>query len=67
MNTKESPDYPFYGTVYGTGKATIAGNAQDGVCLLYTSSNEATSSEVSFNVYPNLRDNSEVNSLLFKM
>ena len=31
MNTKESPDYPFYGTVYGTGNATIAGNAQDGV------------------------------------
>lgn len=31
MNTKESPDFPFYGTVYGTGNATIAGNAQDGV------------------------------------
>lgn len=31
MNTKESPDVPFYGTVYGTGNATIAGNAQDGV------------------------------------
>lgn len=31
MNTKESPDYPFYGTVYGTGNATIAGNPQDGV------------------------------------
>lgn len=31
MNTKESPDYPFYGTIYGTGNATIAGNAQDGV------------------------------------
>ena len=49
MNTKESLDYPFYGTVYGTGNATIAGNAADGVnidvamttnrntCLLYTS------------------------------
>ena len=31
MNTKESPDYPFYGTSTGTGNATIAGNAQDGV------------------------------------
>lgn len=31
MNTKESPDFPFYGTVYGTGNATIAGNALDGV------------------------------------
>lgn len=31
MNTKESPDFPFYGTVYGTGNATIAGNARDGV------------------------------------
>lgn len=31
MNTKESPDYPFYGTVYGTGNAVIAGNARDGV------------------------------------
>lgn len=31
MNTKESPEYPFYGTIYGTGNATIAGNAQDGV------------------------------------
>lgn len=31
MNTKESPDMPFYGTIYGTGNATIAGNVQDGV------------------------------------
>lgn len=31
MNTKESPDVPFYGTVYGTGNATIAGNAAEGV------------------------------------
>ena len=31
MNTTESPDFPFYGTVYGTGNATIAGNANDGV------------------------------------
>ena len=31
MNTKESPDYPFYGTVYATGSATIAGNERDGV------------------------------------
>ena len=31
MNTQESPDYPFYGTVYATGHATIAGNARDGV------------------------------------
>ena len=33
-------------------------------CLVISDSNEATSSEVSFNVYPNLCDNSEVNSLL---
>lgn len=31
MNTKESVDYPFYGTVYGTGKVTVAGNAQNGL------------------------------------
>ena len=31
MNTKESPDFPFYGTVYATGSATIAGNEHDGV------------------------------------
>lgn len=31
MNTKESTEFPFYGTVYGTGNATIAGNALDGV------------------------------------
>ena len=31
MNTKESLDLPFYGTVYGTGNALIAGNARDGV------------------------------------
>ena len=31
MNTQESAEYPFYGTVYGTGNATIAGNERDGV------------------------------------
>lgn len=31
MNTKESLDLPFYGTAYGTGSATIAGNVADGV------------------------------------
>ena len=31
MNTGESLDFPFYGTVYGTGNASIAGNAVDGV------------------------------------
>jgi len=31
MNTKESPEFPFYGTIYGTGKALIEGNPQDGV------------------------------------
>ena len=31
MNTRESIDFPFYGTVYATGNAGIAGNATDGV------------------------------------
>ena len=31
MNTQESPDFPFYGTVYATGNALLAGNAQDGL------------------------------------
>lgn len=33
MNTAESPDFPFYGIVYGTGNATIAGNIHDGVTI----------------------------------
>ena len=33
MNTKESPDYPFYGTVYGTGNASIEGSMNDGVSI----------------------------------
>lgn len=33
MDTKESPDFPFYGTIYGTGNATIAGNAREGVSI----------------------------------
>lgn len=28
MNTKESPDVPFYGTVYGTGNAVLTGNRE---------------------------------------
>lgn len=31
MNTKEAHDVPFYGTVYGTGNAVIAGNEEEGV------------------------------------
>ncbi len=31
MDTQESYDIPFYGTVYGTGNVTIAGNPTDGV------------------------------------
>lgn len=31
MNTKESLDFPFYGTVYGTGNALIRGNALSGL------------------------------------
>lgn len=31
MNTKESADMPFYGTVYGTGNALLAGNAVQGL------------------------------------
>lgn len=33
MDTKESPDFPFYGTIYGTGNATISGNTQEGVSI----------------------------------
>lgn len=33
MNTKESLDFPFYGTVYSTGSAQIAGNVRDGVSI----------------------------------
>ena len=31
MNTKESADMPFYGTVYGTGNALLTGNAIQGL------------------------------------
>lgn len=31
MNTKESADMPFYGTVYATGNALLSGNAQQGL------------------------------------
>ena len=31
MNTHETPDLPFYGTVYGTGNALLSGNAQSGL------------------------------------
>lgn len=33
LNTRESADFPFYGTVYGTGTASITGNAADGVSI----------------------------------
>ena len=36
-------------------------------CRVISDSKEVTNSEESFKVYPNLRDNSEVNSLLFKI
>jgi len=31
MNTSESKDMPFYGTIYGTGSALLAGNAAQGL------------------------------------
>ena len=31
MNTKESTDMPFFGTVYATGNALLAGNAIQGL------------------------------------
>ena len=31
MNLDESPDFPIYGTMYGTGNATISGNLNDGM------------------------------------
>ena len=36
-------------------------------CRVMSDNKDVTSSEVSFKVYPNRRDNSEVNSLLFKI
>lgn len=36
-------------------------------CRVMSDNKDAINSEVSFKVYPNLRDNSEVNSLLFKI
>ena len=33
MDTEESADYPFYGTVYGTGNINITGNVNDGVSI----------------------------------
>ena len=31
LNTRESPDFPFYGTIYGTGSATLRGNPLEGL------------------------------------
>ena len=31
MHTQESSDFPFYGTVYGTGNVNLRGNAQEGL------------------------------------
>lgn len=31
LHTRESRDFPFYGTVYGTGSATLRGNPQEGL------------------------------------
>ncbi|MDR1003508.1 MAG: translocation/assembly module TamB [Prevotellaceae bacterium] len=31
MNTTESPDFPFYGTFYGSGNVTLSGNERDGL------------------------------------
>jgi hypothetical protein len=31
MNLTEMPDFPFYGTVYGTGNLRLSGNEQDGL------------------------------------
>jgi hypothetical protein len=31
MNTRESADFPFYGTVYGTGNIALTGNEDDGL------------------------------------
>lgn len=31
LDTHESPDFPFYGTVFGTGNAVISGNEQEGL------------------------------------
>ncbi|MDR0961181.1 MAG: translocation/assembly module TamB, partial [Mediterranea sp.] len=33
MNIGETPDFPFYGTVYGTGNAHLAGNERDGLSV----------------------------------
>lgn len=31
LNTKETPDFPFFGTIWGTGNASLSGNAQNGL------------------------------------
>ncbi|MBQ8501605.1 MAG: translocation/assembly module TamB domain-containing protein [Bacteroides sp.] len=31
MNTKETPDFPFYGTIYGTGNVSLTGGAGSGL------------------------------------
>jgi hypothetical protein len=33
MNTRESADFPFYGTVYGTGNVALTGNENDGLSV----------------------------------
>lgn len=33
MDTRESPSFPFYGTIYATGHATIQGNPRDGLSI----------------------------------
>ena len=42
MNTKESTDMPFYGTVYGTGNALLTGNAIQGLDVNVAMTPDAT-------------------------
>ncbi len=52
MNTKESTDMPFYGTVYATGNALLAGNAEQGldVNVAMTTNRNSTFTYINGNV-----------------
>lgn len=52
MNTKESPDMPFYGTIYGNGTATLSGSGPEGmnIDLALTTGRNSTFTYIKDNV-----------------